>query len=100
MATPQHDKAVRFRALHAGPDAFVIPNPWDAGSTLSWPGRYARGQKELTSVCVEKRGASTACCGFMPKTSRLSTICRSAWAWSSPPGQPTVVVGTPSSQMR
>ena len=32
MATTQHDKAVRFRALHAGPDAFVIPNPWDAGS--------------------------------------------------------------------
>ena len=32
MATTQHDKAVRFRALHTGPDAFVIPNPWDAGS--------------------------------------------------------------------
>ena len=31
MATTQHDKAVRFRALHQGP-AFVIPNPWDAGS--------------------------------------------------------------------
>src|SRR5688572_19655574 len=30
MAT-QHDKATRFRALHQGP-AFVIPNPWDAGS--------------------------------------------------------------------
>jgi 2-methylisocitrate lyase-like PEP mutase family enzyme len=32
MAVTQHDKAVRFRALHAAPDAFVIPNPWDAGS--------------------------------------------------------------------
>jgi 2-methylisocitrate lyase-like PEP mutase family enzyme len=31
MATSQHDKAVRFRALHQG-EAFVIPNPWDAGS--------------------------------------------------------------------
>ena len=31
MATSQHDKAVQFRALHQG-DAFVIPNPWDAGS--------------------------------------------------------------------
>jgi 2-methylisocitrate lyase-like PEP mutase family enzyme len=28
----QIDKATRFRALHAGPGAFVIPNPWDAGS--------------------------------------------------------------------
>lgn len=25
-------RAERFRALHAGPQAFVIPNPWDAGS--------------------------------------------------------------------
>ena len=31
MAT-QLDKAQRFRALHARPGAFVIPNPWDAGS--------------------------------------------------------------------
>ncbi|MDQ3171922.1 MAG: isocitrate lyase/phosphoenolpyruvate mutase family protein [Acidobacteriota bacterium] len=28
----QSDKAERFRALHARPGAFVIPNPWDAGS--------------------------------------------------------------------
>ena len=28
----QHDKAIAFRALHSGPGAFVIPNPWDAGS--------------------------------------------------------------------
>ena len=26
------EKAVRFRALHQGPRAFIIPNPWDAGS--------------------------------------------------------------------
>jgi 2-methylisocitrate lyase-like PEP mutase family enzyme len=29
--TTQSDKATRFRDLHRGP-AFVIPNPWDAGS--------------------------------------------------------------------
>jgi 2-methylisocitrate lyase-like PEP mutase family enzyme len=28
----QHAKATRFRALHEGPGAFVIPNPWDAGT--------------------------------------------------------------------
>src|SRR5213592_3609044 len=28
----QHEKIARFRALHAAPGAFVIPNPWDAGS--------------------------------------------------------------------
>jgi 2-methylisocitrate lyase-like PEP mutase family enzyme len=29
----QRDKAVRFLALHDRPGAFVIPNPWDVGST-------------------------------------------------------------------
>lgn len=28
----QREKFERFRALHAGAGAFVIPNPWDAGS--------------------------------------------------------------------
>ena len=32
MTASQSDKATRFRALHEGPGAFVIPNPWDAGS--------------------------------------------------------------------
>src|SRR5262245_19351664 len=32
MAATQLDKATRFRALHQASGAFVIPNPWDAGS--------------------------------------------------------------------
>src|SRR5690242_4115514 len=32
MGTSQTEKATRFRALHGGPGAFVIPNPWDIGS--------------------------------------------------------------------
>jgi 2-methylisocitrate lyase-like PEP mutase family enzyme len=32
MTISQSEKAVRFRALHEAPGAFVIPNPWDAGS--------------------------------------------------------------------
>ena len=32
MTVTQSQKAERFRALHEGPGAFVIPNPWDAGS--------------------------------------------------------------------
>src|SRR2546428_11806511 len=28
----QREKAERFKALHKGPGAFVIPNPWDGGS--------------------------------------------------------------------
>ena len=30
----QLEKALAFRALHQRPGAFVIPNPWDAGSAL------------------------------------------------------------------
>ena len=32
MSVAQQDRAELFRKLHAGPRAFVIPNPWDAGS--------------------------------------------------------------------
>jgi 2-methylisocitrate lyase-like PEP mutase family enzyme len=32
MTLTQSEKADRFLALHRGPGAFVIPNPWDAGS--------------------------------------------------------------------
>jgi 2-methylisocitrate lyase-like PEP mutase family enzyme len=31
-AADQHRRAVAFRDLHQGPGAFVIPNPWDAGT--------------------------------------------------------------------
>ena len=33
MSQDQHSKAEAFAALHAGPEIFVIPNPWDIGST-------------------------------------------------------------------
>lgn len=32
MSVSQADKAMKFRALHEAPGAFVIANPWDAGS--------------------------------------------------------------------
>jgi 2-methylisocitrate lyase-like PEP mutase family enzyme len=32
MTTTQSDKAARLKALHQAPGAFLIPNPWDAGS--------------------------------------------------------------------
>jgi 2-methylisocitrate lyase-like PEP mutase family enzyme len=33
MSVSQNEKAVRFRALHERNGLFVIPNPWDAGSS-------------------------------------------------------------------
>jgi 2-methylisocitrate lyase-like PEP mutase family enzyme len=32
MSIAHNEKALRFRALHDGPGAFIIPNPWDVGS--------------------------------------------------------------------
>src|SRR5215470_9816313 len=32
MTVSQAEKAERFRVLHAGPGAFIMPNPWDAGA--------------------------------------------------------------------
>jgi 2-methylisocitrate lyase-like PEP mutase family enzyme len=32
MPATQNEKAKKFRALHEGPGAFIIPNPWDAGT--------------------------------------------------------------------
>src|SRR5438477_11039564 len=32
MSVTQKEKADRFRGLHDGPGAFVIPNPWDFAS--------------------------------------------------------------------
>jgi 2-methylisocitrate lyase-like PEP mutase family enzyme len=32
MSATQIEKAARFRALHEGPGAFIIPNPWDVVS--------------------------------------------------------------------
>ncbi|HSY47755.1 MAG TPA: isocitrate lyase/phosphoenolpyruvate mutase family protein [Thermoanaerobaculia bacterium] len=32
MPVAQSEKGARFQALHARPGAFVIPNPWDAGT--------------------------------------------------------------------
>jgi 2-methylisocitrate lyase-like PEP mutase family enzyme len=32
MSLTQVEKGERFRALHEGPGAFIIPNPWDAGT--------------------------------------------------------------------
>ncbi len=38
MALTQVEKSQRFAALHDGPRAFVIPNPWDAGSAIALSG--------------------------------------------------------------
>ena len=43
----QADKAERFKKLHEGPGAFVIPNPWDAGSARILAGARLPGAGHL-----------------------------------------------------
>jgi len=54
MSASQHEKAARFRALHDGPDTFVIPNPWDVGSSriLAGLGFHALATSSAASACA------------------------------------------------
>src|SRR5512132_1593899 len=54
MSVTQKEKATRFRALHDGPGAFVIPNPWDAGSAriLAGLGFQALATSSAASACA------------------------------------------------
>jgi 2-methylisocitrate lyase-like PEP mutase family enzyme len=54
MSVAQNEKAARFRALHDGPDVFVIPNPWDVGSSrvLAGLGFQALATSSAASACA------------------------------------------------
>jgi 2-methylisocitrate lyase-like PEP mutase family enzyme len=49
----QKEKATRFRALHEAPGVFVIPNPWDVGSSrlLAGLGFQALATSSAASAC-------------------------------------------------
>src|SRR5437764_2811755 len=54
MIVTQNEKASRFRALHDGLGAFVIPNPWDVGSAriLAGLGFQALATSSAASACA------------------------------------------------
>lgn len=54
MAVTQSEKATRFRALHDGQGAFIIPNPWDVGSAriLEGLGFKALATSSAASACA------------------------------------------------
>ena len=56
MATSQSDKAARFRALHQAPGAFVIPNPWDAGSARVLAGLGFEALATSSGACAGTLG--------------------------------------------
>lgn len=48
----REDKVARFRALHAGPRALVIPNPWDAGSARVLAGLGYQALATSSGACA------------------------------------------------
>src|SRR6185369_14496124 len=55
MPITQPEKAARFRQLHEGPGAFVIPNPWDVASArilagLGFPALATSSAASATSI--------------------------------------------------
>jgi 2-methylisocitrate lyase-like PEP mutase family enzyme len=47
-----NDKVARFRKLHEGPGAFVIPNPWDAGSARILAGLGFQALATSSGACA------------------------------------------------
>jgi 2-methylisocitrate lyase-like PEP mutase family enzyme len=56
MSASQSEKAARFRQLHRGPAAFVIPNPWDAGSARVLGGLGFKALATSSGACAGTLG--------------------------------------------
>jgi len=52
----QLEKAERFRALHQGPRAFVMPNPWDGGSARALAGLGFQALATSSGACAGTLG--------------------------------------------
>jgi 2-methylisocitrate lyase-like PEP mutase family enzyme len=52
----QAERASRFQALHRGPGAFVIPNPWDAGSARVLAGLGFQALATSSGACAGALG--------------------------------------------
>jgi 2-methylisocitrate lyase-like PEP mutase family enzyme len=56
VSATQSEKAARFRALHQGPRAFVIANPWDAGSARILAGLGFQALATSSGACAGTLG--------------------------------------------
>src|SRR5262249_45951432 len=52
----QLERAAGFRALHAGPGSFVIPNVWDGGSAAIMAGLGFRALATSSAACAATLG--------------------------------------------
>jgi len=78
MSVTQKEKAVRFQALHEGPGAFVIPNPWDVASArvLAGFGFQALATSSAAAACVVGRRDH----GLAPAVERIAAAAEAARA--------------------
>ncbi len=56
MPVSQSDKAARFRTLHQGPGAFLIPNPWDGASARILAGLGFQALATSSGACAGTLG--------------------------------------------
>jgi 2-methylisocitrate lyase-like PEP mutase family enzyme len=56
VSATQSEKAARFQALHQGPRAFVIANPWDAGSARILAGMGFQALATSSGACAGTLG--------------------------------------------
>lgn len=55
-STTQADRAARFVQLHRGPAAFVMPNPWDAGSAVLLAKLGFKALATSSAACAQALG--------------------------------------------
>ena len=56
MPSTVNEKSARFVRLHRGPGAFVMPNPWDAGSALRLAGLGFEALATSSAACAQALG--------------------------------------------
>lgn len=56
MFLTQNEKAATFRALHDGPGAFILPNPWDIGSARLLAGLGFEALATSSAACAAALG--------------------------------------------
>jgi 2-methylisocitrate lyase-like PEP mutase family enzyme len=64
MSQEQQDKGEAFASLHAGPGAFVIPNPWDIGSTRILTGMGFKALATTSAGYAFSRGCTDGIIGL------------------------------------
>ena len=63
MNQEQLDKAKTFASLHAGPEIFVIPNPWDIGTTQILTGMGFKALATTSAGYAFSRGCTDGIIG-------------------------------------